>query len=313
MSEAQVLEAVRALHAVTTDDEQRTAVSNYLSSFQRSVLSWNVSMNLLSRPGTVDSQLFAAQTLKEKLRGHSWQLSPDSWQPVRSCIVSVLQRPCEPALEIQVSLCLVALIILTTSEDVIAQLRQALPPSRTLLVLKLLGEEVESDTSPYEPAPGPIPLCYTSPCVPVQDLVSIIAAQSRPPCAACMHPKHAGVDKVAWWLQARRSVGGMAAMVLPFITECVSKPDAGALPSHEGNQQHAVEDTRRSFMQRSLACASAWFRLGVLFTLPSAAFECALSSMCTCSVHKRSCIASQPQHIRCIIPQTHLQSHCPSL
>lgn len=154
MSEAQVLEAVRALHDVTTDDEQRTAVSSYLSSFQRSLLSWNVSLNLLSRPGSLDSQLFAAQTLKEKLRGHSWQLSHDSWQPVRSCIVSVLQRPCEPALEIQVSLCLVALIILTFSDDVMSQLRQALPPSRTLLVLQLLGEEVGSDSSPYEPAPG---------------------------------------------------------------------------------------------------------------------------------------------------------------
>lgn len=154
MSEAQVLEAVRALHDVGTDEEQRTAVSNYLSSFQRSLLSWNVSMNLLSRPGALDSQLFAAQTLKEKLRGHSWQLSHDSWQPVRSCIVSVLQRPCEPALEVQVSLCLVALIILTSSDDVMSQLRQALPPSRTLLVLQLLGEELGSDTSPYEPAPG---------------------------------------------------------------------------------------------------------------------------------------------------------------
>lgn len=170
MSEAQVLDAVKALHDVGTDDEQRTAVSNYLSSFQRSLLSWNVSMNLLSRPGALDSQLFAAQTLKEKLRGHSWQLSHDSWQPVRSCIVSVLQRPCEPALEVQVSLCLVALIILTSSDDVISQLRQALPPTRTLLVLQLLGEEVGADTSPYEPAPGAIRRRLHSPAVQLEAL-----------------------------------------------------------------------------------------------------------------------------------------------
>eukprot|EP00892_Ulva_mutabilis_P004720 jgi/Ulvmu1/261/UM001_0265.1 len=279
MSEAQVLEAVRALHDVSTDDEQRTAVSNYLSSFQRSVLSWNVSMNLLSRPGSLDAQLFAAQTLKEKLRGHSWQLSHDSWQPVRSCIVSVLQRPCEPALEIQVSLCLVALIILTSSDDVVSQLRQALPPSRTLLVLKLLAEEVEADVSPYEPAPG--------------------------------------VDKVAWWLQARRNVGNMAQAVLPFIAECVDKPDAAAHPSsQQGATEHAVEDMRRLFLQRALACASAWIRLGVLFTLPSASFEGILDfALTTCregdaSLVPCACETLAETFERCPDPLlAHLQPH----
>ena len=52
-------------------------VSNYLSCFQRSLLSWNVTLNLLSQQDSLPivSQLFAAQTLKEKLRTQSHQLS----------------------------------------------------------------------------------------------------------------------------------------------------------------------------------------------------------------------------------------------
>lgn len=70
----------------------------------------------------------------------------------------------------------------------------------------------------------------------------------------------------------------MAPMVLPFVTECISKPNAtGMNGSHADNQPAGISTSSRSLLQRSLACASAWFRLGVLFTLPAQAFECALS------------------------------------
>jgi hypothetical protein len=77
MSEQQVLEALRVLYDNSTDPSDRAVVSNYLSSFQRSLLSWNLTLNLLSRHDSlpVESQLFAAQTLKEKLRTQSYQLS----------------------------------------------------------------------------------------------------------------------------------------------------------------------------------------------------------------------------------------------
>ena len=60
-----------------SDASERAVVSNYLSCFQRSLLSWNVTLNLLSRQDSLPivSQIFAAQTLKEKLRTQSYQLS----------------------------------------------------------------------------------------------------------------------------------------------------------------------------------------------------------------------------------------------
>jgi hypothetical protein len=80
----------------------------------------------------------------------------DSWQPVRSCIMSVLQRPCDAALETQACLCLVAVIIILNISDkgAVSQLKQLLPPARLLRVLQLLAEEVSQDSSPYEPLPG---------------------------------------------------------------------------------------------------------------------------------------------------------------
>lgn len=80
----------------------------------------------------------------------------DSWQPVRSCIISVLQRPCEAALETQACLCLVTVIIILniTDEGCVSQLKPLISPTRLLRVLQLLAEEVAHDCSPYQLVPG---------------------------------------------------------------------------------------------------------------------------------------------------------------
>lgn len=80
----------------------------------------------------------------------------DSWQPVRSCIISVLQRRCETALETQACLCLVTVTIVLgiVDDGWVSQLKPLITPTRLLRVLQLLAEEVSHDSSPYELVPG---------------------------------------------------------------------------------------------------------------------------------------------------------------
>jgi hypothetical protein len=108
----------------------------------------------------------------------------DSWHPIRSCLVAVLQRPGHDArVETQACLCLVALLFLLNSLDqtCIEQLQRLLPPSRLILVLRFLAEEAGQDASPYEPTPGVAYRSGRKPCnVVAAQLFSTYASTSPP-------------------------------------------------------------------------------------------------------------------------------------
>lgn len=97
----------------------------------------------------------------------------------------------------------------------------------------------------------------------------------------------AGVDKVAWWLQAQRGAVSMAPAVFAVVSECVSSAQAGKqtpdgtpmdaqTSSHDEEGQPEIAESE-NILKRGLDCAAAWFKLGVLLTIPGSAYECAPS------------------------------------
>lgn len=101
-----------------------------------------------------------------------------------------------------------------------------------------------------------------------------------------------GVDKVAWWLQAQRSVVSMAPAVFSVVSECVSSAQADkqtqlgantSMDAHTNSQDgdaHTDCADSENLLKRGLDCAAAWFKLGVLFTVPGNKYEYALPSAC---------------------------------
>ncbi|NJR43650.1 MAG: hypothetical protein HC767_14370 [Akkermansiaceae bacterium] len=80
----------------------------------------------------------------------------------------------------------------------------------------------------------------------------------------------------------------MAPAVFAVISECVSSAQEGKQTPHGASMdaQASAQDEQRqaevaeneSILKRALECAAAWFKLGVLLTLPSSTYEYDLSS-----------------------------------
>lgn len=68
--------ALETLHAPDTEPSERSLMGNYLASFQKSLLAWNVVTSVLGRPQSAQGlTMFASQTLSGKLRRQAWQLN----------------------------------------------------------------------------------------------------------------------------------------------------------------------------------------------------------------------------------------------
>ena len=94
---------------------------------------------------------------------------------------------------------------------------------------------------------------------------------------------------MAWWLQAQRTAISMAPAVFAVVSESVSSAQADKQAHDEANSSmdanahsdrntedaHAGNADSELLLQRGLDCAAAWFKLGVLLTIPGSAYECA--------------------------------------
>lgn len=98
-----------------------------------------------------------------------------------------------------------------------------------------------------------------------------------------LHKSFVGVDKVAWWLQAQKGAMAMAPAVLGVVAEgldTVREPKQSNDTSPMDSQANGdCEDTQlqpadgEHVLTRGLHCAAAWFKLGVLLTMPSSSYE----------------------------------------
>ena len=90
---------------------------------------------------------------------------------------------------------------------------------------------------------------------------------------------------MAWWLQAQRTAIRMAPAVFAVVSESVSSAQSDKQAHAEANTSmdaHAnVHDEdapagnadSELLLKRGLDCAAAWFKLGVLLTIPGSAYE----------------------------------------
>jgi hypothetical protein len=92
------------------------------------------------------------------------------------------------------------------------------------------------------------------------------------------------MDKLAMWLAAQRATIALAPAVLLVISEClqaVQGHTAAAADATDGAMPHAEQQL---LVTRALDCSAAWFRLGVLFTMPASVFECVVRDWSRCTM-----------------------------
>ena len=148
MSESLVNSATAALLQLNQPDsttEKRREAEAWLLSFRASHDAWSTCIALLDHREP-QVQLFAAQTLRHKLRKQGKVLSLDQCQQLRSVLTHHLSQPGPTAFIRHLCLALCALAASDEQwQDVIGYISSQLPSPHQIICLQLLAEDGSSD------------------------------------------------------------------------------------------------------------------------------------------------------------------------
>jgi hypothetical protein len=153
-----IVDALSQLHHHDVTPVQRRQAEKYLIAFRSSDNAWGLCLTLAAH-SDLFVQLFAAQTLRHKLRQQGYALQQEQLQQLRHMLLQsvVAVAVVKPLLARQLCSALSALALIEGSwTTVINDLAAALPLEQQLTFLQLLAEDAASDTPALTAAGVPV-------------------------------------------------------------------------------------------------------------------------------------------------------------
>ncbi|KAL0040657.1 hypothetical protein WJX79_000805 [Trebouxia sp. C0005] len=149
-----LVQAISTLHQQATKSTERAAANAWLESFEQNAVAWQVCLDLLQGMGQpYPALLYAAHTLRNKIRTQTQSLPPGALPALRDSLADCINRHSAELQPVSLQLCIAmsALVLHWTEwEDVLQYLGRRLTASNMLLLLEYLPQE------PSDPVYGKI-------------------------------------------------------------------------------------------------------------------------------------------------------------